>query len=207
MGTCFFFCKVWGVDDVKDRLCFWAKNFSGAGTWTPYFQWNLFRILRLQIHFVCMCVSVCVYVSLCVCVYLSVCVCADCRVLEGANCWAVLFGAAAQCRAGRPTGNCSKIHRDENTKKYFATAEEPHLKDILKGWKSFKYNISLSNRGRSVIRTGEVPGSATTMDGKVFWDQVQEMSLKMASPALRAYSDPSIFRNDRVGWIMEKTRL
>merc|ERR1711994_737606 len=28
--------------------------------------------------------------------------------------------------------------------------------------------------------------------------RVQEMSLKMASPALRAYSDPSIFRNDRV---------
>ena len=91
---------------------FWAKNFSGAGTWTPNFQWNLFRILRL--HRTCVCVCVCLY--LCLCVYLSVCVCADCRVLEGANCWAVLFGAAAQCRAGRPTGNCSKIHRDENTK-------------------------------------------------------------------------------------------
>ena len=152
-----------------------------------------------------LCVCVLVFVCMCLCVYVSVCVCADCRVLEGANCWAVLFGAAAQCRAGRPTGNCSKIHLDENTKKYFATAEEPHLKDILKGWKSFKYDISLSNCGRSVIRTGKVPGSATTMDGKVFWDQVQEMSLKMASPALRAYSDPSIFRNDRVGWIMGTT--
>ena len=57
-----------------------------------------------------------VFVCMCLSVYGSVCVCADCRVLEGANCWAVLFGAAAQCRAGRPTGNCSKIHRDENTK-------------------------------------------------------------------------------------------
>ena len=62
------------------------------------------------------CVCVLVFVCMCLCVYVSVCVCADCRVLEGANCWAVLFGAAAQCRAGRPTGNCSKIHRDENTK-------------------------------------------------------------------------------------------
>jgi len=68
----------------------------------------------------------------------------------------------------------------------------------FEGYSERLEDISLSNRGWSVIRTGKAPRSPMNMDGKVFWDQVQEMALKMASPALRAYSDPSIFRNDRV---------
>ena len=37
-------------------------------------------------------------------------------------------------------------------------------------------------------------------DGKnyLLLRQVEEMALQVAAPALRAYSDPSIFRNDRV---------
>jgi len=53
-------------------------------------------------------------------------------------------------------------------KKNLATTEEPHLKDIPKGWKPFKYDISLKNRGLSVIRTGKAPRSPMNMDGKVF---------------------------------------
>ena len=150
------------------------------------------------------CVCVCLYVSMCACVCLCVCR------LQG-------FGGS-ELLSSFVRRSCSvprrPSHRQllKNTprrkyKKYLATAEELYLKDIPKGLKPSKYDISLSNRGWSVIRTGKAPGSATAMDGKVFWDQVQEMALKMASPALRAYSDPSIFRNDRVGWIMGTTWL
>ena len=202
--TCFFFCKkeVWWVYDyVKDRICFGQRTLAELGRGHLIFS-GIYSGFWDSIALVCVCV--CLYVSMCACVCLCVCR------LQG-------FGGS-ELLSSFVRRSCSvprrPSHRQllKNTprrkyKKYLATAEELYLKDIPKGWKPSKYDISLSNCGWSVIRTGKPPGSATAMDGKVFWDQVQEMALKMASPALRAYSDPSIFRNDRVGWMMGTTWL
>ena len=143
---------------------FWGKELQRSWDVDTEFSVESFPDSETPSH-LCVCVCVCLYVSMCVCVCLCVCR------LQG-------FGGS-ELLSSFVRRSCSvprrPSHRQllKNTprrkyKKYLATAEELYLKDIPKGWKPFKYDISLSNRGLSVIRTGKAPGSPTNMDGKVF---------------------------------------